>query len=478
MNELADRALVQKVLRRIIPFCILCYLLNFIDRTNVAIAKDSMLDPNIPGFTEGVYALGVAWVFFIPYCLFELPSNLIMQKVGPRRWIARIMITWGFVSIAFMLTRGPWSFLSLRALLGATEAGFFPGILLYLSFWIPHAYRARASAFFLLSQAIAQVIGNVLGGYILYLAQKYHFPGQAWQWLFLAEGLPTIIVGIVVLYYLSDYPADAKWLSAGERTRLTEIMASERKHLLAGHASEFLHALRSPYTWALSLLYGLATCAYFPVNFFTPTILKAALVESHAIVVAPASHPATEIAATLPAPTPYHLVSLYVGLLSAIPFGTAALTMLLFARHSDRHNERKHHMAFTCVIMALGLLIVGLAPRFAAGNTLTVVKVAGLSIAAMGYFGTAAVFWAVPAQLLTGTAIAAALAIINSVGNLVGTSLGPARTYFALDEQKFMFVAAASAVLAAIGALTLRLRPLQIAGPAANTETPTVKSVA
>jgi len=245
MADKATEAVIHKVLRRLIPFCILCYLLNYIDRTNVAIAKDLMVR-DIPGFTDAVYSLGVAWVFFIPYCVFELPSNLIMQRVGPRRWIARIMITWGLVSSAFIFTTGPWSFLSMRALLGVAEAGFFPGILLYLSYWVPHAYRARASALFLLSQAIAQVIGNVLGGYILYLAQKYQFPGHAWQWVFIFEGIPTVIVGVVVLFYLTDYPADAKWLTADERTRLTYIMQGERKHLLAGHASEFLHALRSP----------------------------------------------------------------------------------------------------------------------------------------------------------------------------------------------------------------------------------------
>jgi ACS family tartrate transporter-like MFS transporter len=465
MADEATEAVIHKVLRRLIPFCILCYLLNYMDRSNAAIARDHMIR-EVPGFTAAAYDWGISWVFFIPYCLLEVPSNLAMQKVGPRRWIARIMITWGLVSMAFMFTRGTWSFLTLRALLGAAEAGFFPGILLYLSYWVPRAYRARAAAYFLLSQAIAQVIGNVLGGYILYLAEKHHFPGQPWQWVFIVEGVPTVIVGIAVLFCLTDYPAEAKWLTEEERGRLTGIMQDERKHLLASDASEFLHALRSPHTWGLSLLYGLAGCAYFPVNFFTPTILRNALIESKVIVLPASTTLPAELAATMPTPTPSHLASLYVGLLSAIPFGAAALTMLLFARHSDRRNERRFHMAFACGILLLGLLTVGAAPYLVDGKALTMLKIIGLSLAAIGYFGAAAVFWAVPAQLLTGTAIAAALAIINSIGNLVGTSLGPTRALFGWNEQQFMFIAAGSAVLAVMAALLLLRLPSDGAPPA------------
>jgi MFS family permease len=459
MSDSSTEALVQKVLRRLIPFCILCYLLNYIDRSNIAIAEHSMRQ-SIPDFTHEVYTTGVTLFFFLPYCLFELPSNLLMKRVGPRRWIARIMISWGIVSACLVFTRGPWSFYLLRALLGLAEAGFFPGILLYLSYWIPHAYRARATGLFFLSQAMAQFVGNVIGSSILYVADKYQFPGHAWQWLFLVEGIPTIIVGVVVLFYLTEQPRDAQWLSAEERARLSGIMADERRQISAHRASDFAHALRSPYTWLLSALYGLAVWAYLPVNFFTPEILMRVLSDAHVITLASPGMPATDASAT-----PEYLVSLYVGLLSAIPFGAAALTMLLVARRSDRRNERPFHMAGACAVMVVGLLLAATAPRFTSGSALAIATLAGLSLTAMGFFGNCAVFWAVPPQLLTGTAVAAALAIINALGNLFGTSLGgQMRIWLHLDNASFMMLAAVCAALATVGALTLRLGLGKLAG--------------
>ena len=190
---------VGKVFRRLIPICIVAFLLNYIARSNIGIAEHAM-EGSIAGFTTDVYTWG-SIVFFIPYCLLELPSNLLLEKVGARFWIARIMISWGMVSMCFALTRGPWSFYTIRALLGVMEAGFFPGVLLYLSYWFPHEYRARASAYFFLSQVIAQVITNILGGAILDSAAHWGWL-QAWQWLFVIEGLPSVIMGLVILFYL------------------------------------------------------------------------------------------------------------------------------------------------------------------------------------------------------------------------------------------------------------------------------------
>jgi ACS family tartrate transporter-like MFS transporter len=441
--------LIHKVLRRIIPFCVLCYLLNYVDRANIAIAKSSMM-ATVQGFTDNVYAIGVA-VFFLPYCLFELPSNLIQHRVGARRWIARIMITWGIVSTCFMFTQGPWSYYILRLLLGLAEAGCFPGVLLYLSYWVPHRHRARAAALFFLSQAIAQVLVNTLGGSLLALADYFHLPGHAWQWLFFIEGVPSIIVGVIVLYYLTDKPEDAHWLSSEERSRLVDIMAREKRQVAGHSASDFRQALASPLTWVLSLIYGLMVWGYFPVNFFTPDILKNALVQGNVISVATPGSAAA-------APTPEYVVSLYLGLLSAIPFGAAALTMLAIARHSDRRNERKLHTAAACGLMALGLALAAVAPRLAGGTIGTILTVAGLSLTAIGWFAAFAVFWAIPPQLLTGTAIAASLAIINALGNLVGNFLNPnLRVWFALNRPAFLLVAAGCALMAAVLLPLLRL---------------------
>jgi MFS family permease len=443
--------LIHKVLRRIIPFCILCFLLNYVDRANIAIAKSSMI-ATVQGFTDNAYSIGVA-IFFIPYCLFEVPSNLIQQRVGARRWIARIMITWGIISTCFMFTRGPGSYYILRALLGLAEAGFFPGVLLYLSYWVPHRYRAGASALFFLSQAIAQVLVNTLGGSLLALADYFELPGHAWQWLFFVEGVPSIIVGVIVLFYLTDKPKDAHWLSSDERSRLIDIMAREKREVESQSASDFWHALASPFTWVLSLIYSLMVWAYFPANFFTPDILKDALVQGHIITVAPQGN-------AMPAltPTPEYIVSLYVGLLSAIPFGAAALTMLAIARHSDRYNERKFHTSAMCGIMAIGLALAAVAPRLAVGMTGTLLTVAGLSLTAIGWFASFAVFWAIPPQLLTGTAIAASLAIINAMGNLLGNFLNPnLRVWLDLNRPTFLLVAAGCGLTAAVLMPLLRL---------------------
>jgi ACS family tartrate transporter-like MFS transporter len=467
LDQEVDAELIRKVARRIIPFLILCFLLNYIDRANVAIAKSSMM-ATVPGFTESVYTLGVA-IFFIPYCLFEVPSNLIQQRVGARRWIARIMITWGIISTCFLFTQGPWSYYILRALLGLAEAGFFPGVLLYLSYWVPHRYRARASAMFFLSQAIAQILVNGLGGGLLALADYFDLPGNAWQWLIFMEGVPSIIVGVLVLYYLPDRPSEAKWLKPGERTRLTDIMAKEHQQVAGHSASDFKHALASPYTWFLSAIYSLMVWAYFPVNFFTPDILKDALVRSGVITLAT---PVVAGAAPVVGTTPEYLVSVYVGLLSAIPFGTAALTMIAIARHSDRRNERKLHTAAGCALMAVGLTLAAFAPRMAGGMTGTVLTVTGLSLTAIGWFSSFAVFWAIPPQLLTGAAIAAALAIINATGNLAGNFLNPnLRVWLSLNRPAFLLVAAACGLAAAILMPLLQLPRREAATLSADTVT-------
>ncbi|HEY4329663.1 MAG TPA: MFS transporter [Phycisphaerae bacterium] len=480
-----EHAVIKKVLRRLIPFLILCFLVNYIDRTNISIAQHSMENTLLGSdgksiFVQGVFDFGLS-IFFIPYCLLELPSILIQERVGNRRWIARIMISWGIVSTCFIFTQGPVSFYILRMLLGICEAGFFPGIILYLSFWVPKQYRARASAYFFLSTAFAQIIGNVLGGYILYFTGKYGLPGHPWQWLFVLEGIPSIITGIVVLFYLTEKPSDAHWLTPQERTRLSDIMAREKRQILERHsdssgkpqlashagdhsATAFKHALTSPATWLLSLIYIAMNLGYTPVQFYTPKTLKNVLHNSGVIILqedvtkaAAATATAVDHAASvaLPVVTPDHLVNLYLGLLSAIPFGAAALAMLIIARHSDRRRNRLPHIMICSGLMSAGLILAALATQFGTGGAATVVTIAGFSVAAIGWFGAFATFWSLPAQLMTGTAIAAALAIINSLGNLMGNFVAPnIRKY--LGDQGSLYFAAAGAAFGIVATLMLK----------------------
>jgi MFS family permease len=500
-----DYPLIRKVVKRIIPFCIICFLLNYIDRTNVGMAESSM-EHSIKTFNTTVFAIGFAW-FYVPYCLLELPSNLIQQKVGARRWIARIMITWGMVSTCFIFVNGPAMFYLLRVLLGAAEAGFFPGVILYLSYWIPTRYRARVTALFVLAQAMAQMIGNTCGGFILYGAEKYGHSAHPWQWLFLLEGIPSMIMGVVVLFYLTDKPKDAKWLTEEERERLDQIMANDQAEKHSHGASEFKAAFLSPYTWILSIIYSGLVWGYAPVQGFSQVILKPVLASAGLIVLPPsaaaatASAPASALAsaaATLPlaavpvvTPTPGYIVNIYLGFLTAIPFAVAAVAMLFFARHSDRHNERKWHIAFAGFIMTCGLVLCALAPRYATGSLMTVLSVSGLTLAAIGWFCAFAIFWSVPAQLLTGVAVAAAVAIINSIGNLLGNFAssylkgsfntlvdfvarfntdfskalaGLCNKKGAMTDENFLLLAACWALLATLVAATLRLpehRPQQ-----------------
>lgn len=416
MND--EQAVVRKVLWRLIPFGILCYLLNYIDRVNISVAKLKMVHnpetgAGLPWCTESVISTGLA-IFFVGYFLFELPSNLIMEKVGARRWIARIMISWGIISVCFMWLKvpqqshGPWAFYGLRFLLGIAEAGFFPGMLLYLSYWIPRQYRARATAMFLTSTALAGVIGNPLGGYIMYLTDTSPLGLAHWQWLFLVEGIPSILLGLVTLFFLTDRPKDARWLTPSERDLLTAMLAREKESHAHHSKAALADALKSPHTWMLSLLYGMTIFGFYMVNNYTPTIMKETL----------------KAAGVITSATPGHLADLWACLLAAVPFGAAVIGMVAIGRHSDRRNERKYHLAFACSLILIGMSIAGTG-HWAAGNLRTVLVIGGLSVGAIGAFGQFGPFWSLPGELMTGTAVAAAFAIINSNGNLLGGYLGP-----------------------------------------------------
>ena len=411
-----DESIIRRVLWRLIPFCMLCYVFNYIDRVNISMAQLAMQDKTVgvPGFTKEVFGIGAA-VFFLGYFIFELPSNLIMQRVGARWWIARIMITWGMVSMGMAFIKGPWSFYCLRFLLGLAEAGFFPGVLLYISYWLPQRYHARTAAIFLTSTAMSGLIGNPLGGGIMALVTQYPvkigtWQPQPWQWLFLMEAVPSVLLGLFTLLVLTDRPAGAKWLSSEEQERLSEMLAEERRDHPATHMSDLRHAFSSMHTWVLSVIYGLNIFSFYTLNFFTPSIIKNALINAGTLVTETASHPAS----------PKTAEYLWVGLLSAIPFGSAIVAMVLIGRHSDKAEERKLHLAFACALIVIGMGGAGLAAHFLQGTAGTVLTIAGLSVGAAGAFGVFGPFWALPARFLTGTALAAGFAIINSIGNLFG----------------------------------------------------------
>lgn len=384
-----ERQAFAKARRRLIPFLFLLYVVAYLDRVNVGFAA---LQMNAAlGLTPAVFGFG-AGIFFLGYTLFEIPSNLLMQRFGARAWIARIMISWGVVSAAMMLVQGPTSFYLLRLLLGIGEAGFFPGIILYLTYWFPAVERARAVASFMTATAIAGVFGGPISGALLLLDGVGGLGG--WQWLFLLEGLPAIVLGVVVLAVLPDGPADARWLSPEERTAIAARLAEE--HALAGATHDLRSALTSGRVWLLGAVYFCVVCGLYGISFWLPQILRGLAGWS----------------------------DLRIGLMSALPYVVAAATMVVAAAHSDRTGERRWHVALSLVAGAVGFV---LASADAAATAF-----AGLTLAAIGVWGAFGPFWALPTRFLRGTAAAAGIALVNSVGN-VGGFAGPYVVGFVKD---------------------------------------------
>ncbi|MDF1503387.1 MFS transporter [Roseisolibacter sp. H3M3-2] len=369
-----------KVRRRLIPFMFVLYVVSYLDRINVGFAALQMNEDL--RFSPAVYGLG-AGIFFLGYCLLEVPSNLILARVGARRWIARIMIVWGIVSAAMMFVRTPTSFYVLRFLLGAAEAGFFPGMILYLTYWFPAAERARAVALFMTSTAMAGVVGGPLSGALLTLDGAAGLAG--WQWLFLVEGIPAVLLGLVVLRYLPDGPHEARWLDDGERAWLVARLEAERAATEARRRFTLGEALTDGRVLGLGLLYFCIIVGLYGIGFWLPQILSGL---------------AGRGAVTL-------------GLLSALPYVVAAVGMVLIARHSDRTGERRLHVALPALVGA-----VGLAASAAATSPLALV--AAICVAALGIWGALGTFWTLPTAFLTGRAAAGAIALINAVGNLGG----------------------------------------------------------
>jgi MFS transporter, ACS family, tartrate transporter len=370
----------KKVRNRIIPFLGLLYFAAFIDRVNVGFAADQM--NRDLGFSPYVYGLG-AGIFFIGYALFEVPSNLILHKVGGRRWLARIMLTWALVAGAMALVKGAAGFYSLRFLLGAAEAGFFPGVVYYLTYWVPAAGRARLVGLFMTAIPISTAVGGPLSAAILRLDGVFGLAG--WQWLFLTETLPSLVLGVVTLIYLPDTPAAAKWLTSEERCWLSAKLKAECSRRNAPFGATVLRALTNSRVLALSLCYFGVEIGLYGVILWIPQIfVRAGFAADRA------------------------------GAVVAIPYAVAAIGMVWWSRRSDRKKERVWHIVAASVAAFLGL---------AASAVLVdspLLSVAAISLAATGALAILPIFWTLPSALLSGAAAAGAIALINSLGNIGG----------------------------------------------------------
>lgn len=411
--------LYAKLAWRIIPFMFILYIAAFLNRANIAYAKLTFtVDLNI---SEVAYGIGYG-VFFIGYLLFEVPSNLIMEKVGARIWIARIMLTWGVISASFMFMWNDWSFYTLRFLLGIAEAGFFPGMILYLSYWFPVRLRARMVARFMVAIPVSYVIGAPVSGLII---DHMHMVGGlvGWQWLFLVEGLPTIVLGVLVLFLLTDRPAKATWLSPAEREWIEADLTADRAQIANGGRKDFAAAFNDLRIWWLVALYLTNVIANYGLGAWIPSVIKAS--------------------------DPTMSPGMAAGL-TAIPFFFTAFIMMINGWHSDKMNERRFHIAIPHVIAATAVL--GAMLFF--NNT--VMLIICLSIAVAGVNSALGPFWALPASFLTGAAAAGGIAVINSIGNL-GGFLGP--NSMGVLKEKFGFGGGFTAIACSliIGAVLVSL---------------------
>jgi len=378
-TDAPGHALYAKLTRRIVPFLFLAFIVAYIDRVNVSFAKLQMLmDLSL---SETIYGAG-AGIFFLGYFIFEVPSNLILSRVGARRWIARIMVTWAIVSCMTVFVSGATSFYVLRFLLGVAEAGFFPGIVLYLSNWFPAARRSQIIALFMTAIPVSGAIGGPLSGWLMaHLQGVYGLAG--WRWLFLVEGGGSLLVGIAAFFVLHDSVDSVRWLNADEKQRIAEDLAQDaRTRTETSAKGAFVNAR----VWLLGLLYFCIAMGNYGLAFWVPTIIKASGVASVG----------------------------NIGWLSAVPSLISIVAMIGIARHADRHDERRVHVAVCCVIGALGLLASVL---FAANVAVSLVA---LIVAAIGINSIAPVFWGIPTAMLGGAGAAAGIAVINCTGNLAG----------------------------------------------------------
>jgi MFS family permease len=432
-----EQRTVRRVFRRIVPFLAILYVINFLDRTNVGFAALTM-NGDI-GISPSIYGLG-AGIFFIGYFIFEVPSNVLLHKFGPRVWIARIMVSWGLVSCAMGFLRTPLHFILLRVLLGIAEAGFFPGIIFLLCLWIPRRYLAGTIATFYLGVPMSQVLGAPISTALMTLGSHIGVPG--WRLMYVCEGLPAIILGFVCLFYLTDTPSQAQWLADDERAWLIDTLATEEraKSLNAGRqltkGEQVRRALTNKIVWALALIYFGITSGSNSMNYLLPSVLQS-FRKTFGMNIGLISN----------------------GFITAIPYAVAAVVMLLWTRRSDRVQERRKHAGFAALLAAVAMAI-----SLLINNPYVIVM--GFVLLAVGGYSAINVFWAIPQELLSGLEAAAGIALINSIGNLSGF-LGPYLTSFLFSitgrYTAGFFVIAGLVALGGIGALLLPKSKLDVA---------------
>ena len=383
MDASLEQATMRKVAWRLVPFICLLYFIAFIDRVNIGFAALTM-NKDL-GFSSAVFGFG-AGVFFFGYFLFEVPSNIILDKVGARLWIARVMITWGIISGAFAFVKGEYSFYTLRFLLGAAEAGFFPGIILYLTYWFPARYRAGVVSLFMAAAPISVMLGSPISSALLAMDGILGLHG--WQWMFIIEAIPAVVLGIVVLFYMTDRPEKAKWLADDQRAWLIAEMNAERARKQTSAKHGLLAGMSDIRVLALALVYFGTSAGLYTLGIWAPQIIKS-----------------------------FGLSTMAVGLLNAVPPTIAVIAMILWARHSDRTGERTWHVVIACLVASVGLMLAG-------GAATTVAVIAALSLVNVGISAAKPPLWAMPTMFLSGSAAAVGIATINSIGNL-GGFVGP-----------------------------------------------------
>lgn len=417
--DAVEKGVYQKIARRLMPFLFLCYVVNFLDRVNIGFAQ-LQLRTDL-GFSAEIYGLG-AGLFYIGYVIFEVPSNMLLEKIGARKTLLRIMALWGAISMGTAFVTSPTQFYIMRFLLGVAEAGFFPGIILYLTYWIPGTRRAKFTALFLMSAPFSGIIGGPISGWIM--RNTVDMAGlHGWQWLLIIEGFPAVILGIIAYFYLDDSPKDAKWLNADEKAIVIQQTMEQAGKTKKGHnnVAGLISAFKDPRVWVVSLVYFAVISGTGAISFWLPTIIRGLGIKD----------------------------ILHVGLLSAIPFIAGITGQLTFARNSDRTKERRLHVVVACAIAAIGWFILAMSLHNPA------LSIVVLSCAAVGIFASMAIFWTIPPAYLSGSAAATGIALISSIGGIGGfvtnAVVGKLITTTGLLSSGLFYMAA----LHAVGALLL-----------------------
>lgn len=415
-----ERSVIKKTAWRILPLILVAYCVAYIDRADIAVAALTM-NKDL-GFSAFIYGLG-AGIFFIGYFIFEIPSNLILDRVGARRWIARIMFTWGILSAATAFVTGPVTFVVVRFLLGVAEAGFFPGVILYLTYWFPDRYRGRVISTFFLALPIANAFSNVVSGVILEMDGFLGFRG--WQWVFMIQATPAIILSLVVLGAMIDRPALASWLKPHERQWLEQELDAERAGVEGRERLTLAGALTDSRVITLSIIYFLSVTAAYGTTFFMPQIVKG-----------------------------LGFSNLMAGIASAIPYLVGMIGLVLWGWSSDRSQERRWHLIVALITGCVGLAAAGVFVG-------SLWALAAMSVAHVGIYGSRASFWPLPSLFLGGSAAAGGIALINSIGN-VGGYVGPFVVGWIRDstnsfEMGLYFLAACALASAALAFYATRV---------------------